>query len=88
MIRFTVIWTKQAINSLAFLWTTTLQRADVTRLSAIIDHELRADAHLKGFELREGLREIWHETMAVTFTVNMLDRIVYVHSLVVFETLL
>jgi hypothetical protein len=88
MIRFTVIWTEQAINSLAFLWTTALLRAEVTRLSAIIDNELRNDAHIKGFELREGLREIWHEKMAVTFTVSMMDRIVYVHSLVVSETLL
>lgn len=88
MIRFTVIWTEQAIDSLAFLWTTVLQRAEVTRLSAIIDHELRTDAHTKGFELCEGLREIWQETMAVTFTVNMMDRIVYVHSLVVSDTLI
>jgi hypothetical protein len=81
MIRFTVVWSKNATNSLAFLWSSSLQRNEVSRMSDRIDEELRFDAHLKGKELHEGLRQFQYELMYAKYTVELLDRIVRVVGL-------
>lgn len=81
MIQFTVIWSNEASNSLAYLWMTSLQRAEVTRKAYVIDQELRFNAQLKGVELHEELRRIEFESLYAKYSVNLLDRQVRVIGL-------
>ena len=81
MIRFTVIWSDEASNSLAYLWMTSLQRAEVTRKAHFIDQELKFDAHIKGIELHEELRRYEFESLYAKYSVNLMDRQVRVIGL-------
>jgi len=88
MILFTVVYSENASDSLAFLWNASLQRNEVARMSNAIDKELRVDAHLKGKELREELRQFQCEQLYAMYSVDLLDRIVRVVGLGVDKELL
>jgi len=81
MIRFTVIWAKDITEQLTILWLQAKDRRKVTQDSFLIDLELSTDAHIKGIDLHEGLRKIVQHPLAVTYTVNLPDRIVRVVGL-------
>jgi plasmid stabilization system protein ParE len=84
MSRFTVVWTREAKDQLADIWTNAADRADVTVAAAAIDNALLVDAAKKGEPLSEGLRKLRSPPLAALFSVSERDRLVEIAT--VFRT--
>jgi plasmid stabilization system protein ParE len=82
MSRFTVVWTREAKDQLADIWTNATDRTDVTAAAAAIDAGLLLDAADKGAPLSEGLRKL----IVALFSVSKPDRLVEIA--IVFRTAL
>jgi hypothetical protein len=78
--KFTVVWTNDAIDELATIWINAGDRAAVTDASNEIDRQLARDPEHAG-EQREGVvRLLIIEPLAVVFAVRSQDRIATVFS--------
>ena len=75
--RFTVTWHPSAIDELAQIWLSAIDRNAVTNAVSAIDAILRNEPQKKGDEFY-GDRIIVAMPLAVTFAVNEADRIVQV----------
>ena len=78
MIRFTVVWVRDAQDELADAWLSAPDRNAISDAANLIDSELAVDAAAKGIELSEGIRALFAPPLRVLFTVNGEDRIVEV----------
>jgi hypothetical protein len=78
MSRYTVVWTKTALDELAELWINARDRNAVTAAAHVIDAELSQDAATKGVEVAEGLRAFFDPPLRILFAVDEGDRIVEV----------
>jgi hypothetical protein len=78
MIRYTVVWIRDAENELADLWIRAPDRNSVAAAARDIDTELAQNAAFKGVEIAEGLRAFTSAPLRVLFTVDDGDRIVKV----------
>jgi hypothetical protein len=76
MIRFTVTYTREALNALAREWLDSADRGAVTQAGDDIDRQLCFDAPDKGEEVREGLRRLVVHPLQIQFTVEENDRTV------------
>jgi hypothetical protein len=76
--RYTVTWTKAALNELADIYNNASDRRAVTDASNRIDRELRNDAHQKGHSLQGGRRFLRVPPLLVAFTFSQDDRMVSV----------
>ena len=77
--RFTVIWTKSALNALADLWNHSQNRNAITVAQHIIDQLLKTDPHAKGVDLY-GDRLLVVPPLQVIFSVNDLDMQVVINT--------
>ena len=75
MIRYTVVWHKEAQDELAEIWIDTSDRNAVTMAAYLIDMMLSQDALSKGIELSEGLRALFASPLRILFTVDEGDRV-------------
>jgi plasmid stabilization system protein ParE len=86
MSRFTVVWTREAKDQLADIWTNATDRADVTAAAAAIDAGLLLDVADRGAPLSEGLRKLVVPPLVALFSVSEPDRLVEIA--IVFRTAL
>lgn len=78
--RFTVVWTRAALDQLADAWLRAADRGAVTRASAEIDRTLRTDPDRQGVEFY-GDRLLAVPPLQAVFTVHPDDRLVRVEYL-------
>lgn len=78
MTKYTVLWKTSARNELAEIWMNAADRTAITAATHSLDVELANDPERKGMEIREGLRGIDKPPLRALFTVDELDRMVYV----------
>jgi hypothetical protein len=81
MIRYTVLWSKQAEDELADLWTHPSRRREVTAATDHLDSELQSNAQDKGFVLPLGLKAISRSSITLYFRVDEADRKVFVEAI-------
>ena len=74
MIRYTVVWLRDAIDDLGEIWLAPQDRNAVTVASAKIDRDLASDATAKGKPLSEGLRVYDAPPLRAVFSVSDPDR--------------
>jgi plasmid stabilization system protein ParE len=77
--RFTVIWTQSALDSLADLWNHSLNRNAITVAQHIIDQLLKNDPYEKGVDFY-GDRLLVVPPLQVIFSLNDLDMQVVIHT--------
>ena len=78
MNRFTVVWTKEAIEQLAGIWLDAADREKIVSIAESVDLELAVDPFWKSSELREGLRALNLPPLRILFSVSLEDRLVEV----------
>jgi len=78
MTRYTVVWTREALDELAELWLGTIDRSSVTRATAAVDEALAHNPKVQGKPLSEGLRRLRQDPLLVLFAVREQDRLVEV----------
>ena len=81
MIRYTVLWSSQAEDELADLWTHPSRRSEITAATDYLDFELQSDAQDKGFTLPLGLKAISRSLITLYFRVDEGDRKVFVEAI-------
>jgi hypothetical protein len=74
VIRYTVVWLRDAIDDLGEIWLAAQDRDAVTVASAKIDRDLASDATAKGKPLSEGLRVYDAPPLRAVFSVSDPDR--------------
>lgn len=74
--RYTVVWVQGALDDLAELWTSHVDRTAIAAAADALDRILAEDAPDKGTELREGLRVLVVAPLRVIFDVREADRTV------------
>lgn len=85
MIRFTVVWLREALEDLAAIWTSATNRAAVTTAANLVDVHLRVNPLLEGEELSEGLRILELPPIRVIFAVREDDRTVEVYRVLTLD---
>jgi len=70
MIRYTLRWTTDAEDQLAGIWMKAADRPDVNDAQQRIDAELEFDAHRKGDEVAEGLRQLTIPPLRAYFEID------------------
>ena len=75
--RFTVIWSQDALDQLADLWTASTNRNAVTAAQHQVDQILRVDPDTQGVPFY-GDRLLFVAPLHVAFSVNRMDMIVEV----------
>jgi hypothetical protein len=80
MIRYTVLWSEQAEDELAILWSQSPQRREITQATDFLDSELQTDAHRKGVLHTHNLRAISRASVTLYFRVDEADRKVFVEA--------
>jgi mRNA-degrading endonuclease RelE of RelBE toxin-antitoxin system len=81
--RYTVVWHKKAHDELASLWLAATDRAAVSAAANAIDAQLAVDAHKKGIDVGEGLRQLTVPPLRVIYSANQNDRLVWVANVYV-----
>ena len=81
MIRSTVIAVPSVEGDLARIWIGASDRQAIAQASDAIDRLLREDAHQKGDEAGQGLRQLIVPPLIAKFTVNEDDRIVTIWTI-------
>lgn len=77
MIRYTVLWSEQAEDELAVLWSQAQQRHEMAQATDRLDSDLQTDAHRKGVH---NLRAISRASVTLFFRVDEADRKVFVDA--------
>jgi hypothetical protein len=72
--RYTVTYTRDALNALARQWITASDREAITHAGDEIDRILREDASMKGCNAGRGLRQLIVAPLIAEFTVEEDDR--------------
>jgi hypothetical protein len=80
MIRYTVTYTRDALQALARLWLSSFDRRAVTQACDAVDQVLRDDPSSQGYLFGSRLRQVIVEPLFVEFTVNEDDRMVTIWS--------
>jgi len=75
MIRYTVVWEKNARNELTELWLRAIDRRAVSGAANEIDRSHADDAPDQGAEVSEGLRVFFCPPLQVLFIARTEDRI-------------
>jgi hypothetical protein len=75
MIRYTVTYTRKAMDALARLWLAAPDRRATTVAGDEIDRELRVDAPLKGSDIGRGYRQLIVSPLVADFSVQEEDRV-------------
>jgi plasmid stabilization system protein ParE len=78
MTRYTVVWSRSALDELVEIWLKSSDRNALTSAVRVIDAQLADDASSKGVELSEGLRAFFAAPLRVLFFVEDDDRVVEV----------
>lgn len=74
MMRYTVTYTRAALDQLAEAWLEPSNRGPISKAADAIDRTLKIDAFSKGDEGPEGYRRLIVAPLAVLFTVEEEDR--------------
>ena len=74
MNRFTVVWTKEAIEQLAETWLVAADREKIASVAESIDLELAVDPYWKSLEISEGIRALVLPPLRILFSVSVEDR--------------
>jgi hypothetical protein len=80
MTRYTVTYTRDALQALARLWLSASDRRAVTQACDAVDRLLRDDPSSRGYLYGSKLRQAIVEPLFVEFTVNEDDRLVTIWS--------
>ena len=75
MTRYTVVWTRDALDELVDLWVSSGDRRMVTLAVNSIDHQLAQDPATQGIEMSESMRALFVPPLKVLFCVREDDRI-------------
>ena len=75
--RFTVVWSPQALDELTELWLSSPNRGAIQNATDEIDRRLKVDAHIQGRPFFEE-RILAVMPVAVTYSVSIDDRLVRV----------
>jgi len=78
--RYTVVWTKLALNALARLWTLADDRQAVSNSADRIERLLKTDPERKGKPARLSFSILEDDPLSVLYTVDPGDRMVKVIS--------
>jgi hypothetical protein len=81
MIRYTVLWSEQAEDELALLWTHAPRRREITEATDFLDSDLHTNAHRKGIVCPHDIRAISRAAVTLYFRVDEADRKVFVESI-------
>lgn len=76
MTRYTVVWTREALDQLAVVWLDSSDRVGIASSAEEIDRTLADDPSRQGFEVREGLRGLVLPPLFAMFSVSEADRCV------------
>jgi hypothetical protein len=85
MTRYTVIYTRSALQALAREWLNATDRRAITRAGDEIDRQLLFDAPEQGEPVREGLRRFLVYPLQMQFSVEENDRMVTIWSVSVID---
>ena len=77
--KFTVVWTKEAMDDLMEIWTQSADRQAITKASDRIDAVLRRNPLGVGKAMVDDGRMLFEVPLAVTFRVSDADRLVTVN---------
>jgi hypothetical protein len=80
MTRYTVTYTRDALQALARLWLGALDRRAITQAGDAVENILREDASRKGVPIGSELRQAIIAPLVVEFTVEEDDRRVTIWS--------
>jgi hypothetical protein len=80
MTRYTVTYTREALEDLARLWLAAADRPAITKAGEGIDRLLRVNAPQRGSDTGRGSRQIIVSPTVAEFTVHGDDRIVTIWS--------
>jgi plasmid stabilization system protein ParE len=76
--RYTVVWAEEALDDLAEIWMSALDRDGIALASRTVDEALSEDPATCGIELSEGLRSFSIPPLKALFSIEEDDRLVRV----------
>jgi hypothetical protein len=75
MVRFTVVWHRDAEAQLAGLWLAAIDKSSIARAADRVDIDLAVDPETKGVAITGGRRILAFPPLLVYFEVSELDRL-------------